>query len=93
MKSAGVNVLVLRQSFIIDPQKKAEKAYTISISETLCLGEQCGCNRLCTRVFQCPGLMWDEAGKKPRIVDDICTGCGTCSLVCTTGAIIRKKAG
>lgn len=91
-KSAGLNVLVLRQSFILDPQKKAEKEYTISISETLCLGEQCGCNRLCTRVFHCPGLVWDNAGKKPRIVDDICTGCGACSLVCTTGAIIRKKA-
>ena len=93
MKSAGVNVLVLRQSFIIDPQKKAEKEYTISVSEMLCLGEQCGCNRLCTRLFHCPGLVWDKAGKKPRIVDDICTGCGACSLVCTTGAIIRKKAG
>jgi coenzyme F420 hydrogenase subunit beta len=92
MKSIGVNVLVLRQTFIIDPQKKAEKEYTISISEMLCLGEQCGCNRLCTRVFHCPGLVWNNAGKKPRIVDDICTGCGACSLVCTTGAIIRKKA-
>lgn len=88
---AGVNVLILKQSFHIDSGRKEKKEYNISISETLCLGEQCGCNRMCTRIFRCPGLVWDKDHKKPRIVEDICTGCGACSLVCTTGAIVSKK--
>ncbi|MBN1818647.1 MAG: Coenzyme F420 hydrogenase/dehydrogenase, beta subunit C-terminal domain [Sedimentisphaerales bacterium] len=92
MKEEGVKVLVLRQSFTISPENNGKKEFTISISETLCMGEECGCNRLCTRVFHCPGLVWDKERKKPRIEDNICTGCGVCSLICTTGAIIRKQA-
>jgi hypothetical protein len=40
-----------------------KKEYAISISETLCLGEECGCNRFCTRVFHCPGLVWNKERK------------------------------
>ena len=46
------------------------------VDETRCLGEQCGCNRLCTRVFRCPGLVWDKAKNKSRLDEVICTGCG-----------------
>ncbi|MBN1381843.1 MAG: Coenzyme F420 hydrogenase/dehydrogenase, beta subunit C-terminal domain [Deltaproteobacteria bacterium] len=91
MKEDGVKVLVLRQSYALSPEKPEKKEYAVSISETLCLGEKCGCNRLCTRVFHCPALVWDQDRKKPRIEEDICTGCGVCSLVCTTGAIVRRQ--
>jgi len=92
LKEDGVKVLILKQICALSPEKKGKKKYTMSISETLCIGEECGCNRLCTRIFRCPGLVWDKERKKTRIDDVICSGCGVCSLICTTGAIIRKEA-
>jgi indolepyruvate ferredoxin oxidoreductase alpha subunit len=92
LKEKGVKVLILRQICALSSEKKGKKKYAMSISETLCLGEECGCNRLCTRIFRCPGLLWDKGRKKTRIDDVICAGCGVCSLICTTGAIIRKEA-
>jgi indolepyruvate ferredoxin oxidoreductase alpha subunit len=92
LKEDGVKVLILRQICALSPEKKGKKKYVMSISETLCIGEECGCNRLCTRIFRCPGLVWDKEKKRTLIDDVICTGCGVCSSICTTGAIIRKEA-
>ena len=58
----------------------------------LCLGRECGCNRLCTRVFKCPGLSWDKEAGKARIEESICTGCGVCAQICPGSAIIAKPA-
>jgi indolepyruvate ferredoxin oxidoreductase alpha subunit len=91
LKEDGVKVLILKQICALSPEKKGKKKYVMSISETLCIGEECGCNRLCTRIFRCPGLVWDKERKKTRIDDVICSGCGVCSLICTTSAIIRKE--
>jgi len=60
------------------------------VDQDLCLGERCGCNRLCTRVFKCPGLIWDEIAGKARIDEAICTGCGVCAEICPSLAI-RKE--
>ena len=90
-KENDVRILLLRQSFVFNPAQGTKKEYNITISETLCLGEQCGCNRICTRVFHCPGLVWSPDKKKPQIDETVCTGCGACSLICTTGALIRKR--
>ena len=46
------------------------------VDETLCRGDACGCNRLCTRIFRCPGLLWDREKEKAQIDEVICAGCG-----------------
>ena len=56
----------------------------------VCLGEHCGCNRLCTRIFRCPGLIWDEGEKRARIDEVICAGCGVCASICPSGAIVKR---
>jgi indolepyruvate ferredoxin oxidoreductase alpha subunit len=86
----GVKVLVLRQECALSPQKRHTKKYEMHINESLCLGEDCGCNRLCTRIFQCPGLVWDKENNRARIDEVLCVGCGVCSLICPAGAIERK---
>ena len=86
----GTCVMILRQKCALSPERKGKKYFEVSIDENICLGEKCGCNRLCTRVFRCPGLIWDQVAGKARIDEVICTGCGVCASICPSGAI--KKA-
>ena len=87
----GVRVLILRQACALSPGKKGKRQFDMTVDETSCLAEDCGCNRLCTRVFGCPGLIWDPEAKKTRIDEVICVGCGVCAAICPTGAIIKKE--
>ena len=87
----GAKVLVLKQSCSLSPEKKGKKKYDMSVDETVCIGENCGCNRLCTRIFRCPGLVWDSEKGVSRIDEVICTGCGVCESICPSGAIKKVE--
>jgi indolepyruvate ferredoxin oxidoreductase alpha subunit len=91
-RESGVNVLILRQICALSPEKKAKKMFEVSLDQSVCLGESCGCNRLCTRIFRCPGLVWDAEKGAARIDEVICAGCGVCASICPSGAITKKEA-
>ncbi|HQK99577.1 MAG TPA: thiamine pyrophosphate-dependent enzyme, partial [Smithellaceae bacterium] len=84
-----LKVLILRQACALSPEKKGKKRFEVAVDETLCVGEACGCNRLCTRIFRCPGLTWDRTKKKAVIDEVICAGCGVCALICPQKAIVK----
>ena len=88
---SGVKVLVLKQICALSPEKRAKKMYEMQVDESICLGANCGCNRLCTRVFKCPGLNWDKSRQVSRIDEVICAGCGVCASICPAGAIGKKE--
>ena len=88
----GVKVLILKQSCALSPEKKGRKRYLMRVDELRCRGDACGCNRLCTRIFRCPGLLWDREAGKARIDEVICAGCGVCAGICPTEAICRQEA-
>ncbi|MBU2547662.1 MAG: indolepyruvate ferredoxin oxidoreductase subunit alpha, partial [Proteobacteria bacterium] len=88
----GVKVLVLKQICALSPEKKARKQFEVRVDDTVCLGEDCGCNRLCTRIFRCPGLVWDKARGRARVDEALCAGCGVCASICPQHAIERKEA-
>ncbi len=88
----GVKVLVLRQICALSPEKKGRKLFDMTLDQEVCLGENCGCNRLCTRIFRCPGLVWDHEKQAAKLDEVICTGCGVCASICPAGAIQRKEA-
>ncbi len=92
LEEKGAKVLILRQICALSPEKKGKKRFTVKVDATRCIGEECSCNKLCTRIFRCPGLIWDKGKKKSRIDEVICAGCGVCTDVCTHGAIIREEA-
>jgi indolepyruvate ferredoxin oxidoreductase alpha subunit len=86
---SGVRVLIMKQACALSPGKKRGRAYEMTVDPEICLAENCGCNRLCTRVFKCPGLKVDPGTGKAAIDDVICTGCGVCASICPAGAIIQ----
>jgi indolepyruvate ferredoxin oxidoreductase alpha subunit len=87
----GVKVLVLRQSCALSPEKKGKKQFEMEVDEKLCLGESCGCNRLCSKAFRCPALIWDKGVQKARVDSVLCAGCGVCASVCPKGAIQKRE--
>lgn len=88
----GVKVLVMRQMCALSPEKKNKKKYVMSVDETLCKGDSCGCNCMCTRIWGCPGIVWDKENHRARIDEVLCTGCGVCADICPQGAIKREEA-
>ncbi|MCK9230722.1 MAG: thiamine pyrophosphate-dependent enzyme [Syntrophales bacterium] len=86
----GLNILILRQSCSLSPEKRGSKTYNVRVDETLCIGEDCGCNRLCTRLFRCPALLWDRERGKARIDEVLCVGCGVCASICPRSAILKE---
>jgi indolepyruvate ferredoxin oxidoreductase alpha subunit len=88
----GLKVLVLKQMCALSPEKKGRKMFDVTVDENICLGQDCGCNQLCTRIFKCPGLKWNDEKKVSGIDEVICVGCGVCASICPAGAIQRKEA-
>jgi len=87
----GAKVLILKQACALSPERRGHKRYEVAVDETRCRGESCGCNRLCTRIFGCPGLVWDREKSVSRIDEILCAGCGVCADICPAGAIVKKE--
>jgi indolepyruvate ferredoxin oxidoreductase alpha subunit len=92
LQEKGTKVLILRQMCALVGAKKAPRRYTVTVDQDKCIGDECGCNRYCTRVFRCPGLNWDVSLKKARVDEAICAGCGVCADICPSQAIVRERA-
>jgi len=88
-EAQGVRVLIMRQPCALITARSG-KLYEVWIDQGKCVGEDCGCNRYCSRAFKCPGIMWDAEAQKAKIDEAICVGCGVCSQVCRYGAILLK---
>jgi indolepyruvate ferredoxin oxidoreductase alpha subunit len=88
----GVRVLVLRQECALVRGKRQGRLFKVWVDQDRCLGLRCGCNRLCTRVFRCPGLVWDGSSGKARVDEAICTGCGVCASICPASAILKEAS-
>jgi indolepyruvate ferredoxin oxidoreductase alpha subunit len=91
-EEGSVRVLISRRKCALVRARQEKAAYRMRVDSERCLGESCGCNRLCTRVFQCPGLVWDNASGTARIDEVVCSGCGVCADICPASAITREVA-
>jgi indolepyruvate ferredoxin oxidoreductase alpha subunit len=91
-EGGGVRVVIMRRQCELVRAKKEKPPYKVYVDPNKCIGEACGCDRLCTRVFLCPGLTWDKKAGKSKVDDVVCSGCGVCVDVCPQGAIIKEAA-
>ena len=87
IKMDGPRVLVLRRKCALVQKREEGFPYSMEVDQETCLGEDCGCGRYCTRIFRCPGLIWDTGKGKAKIDDVICVGCGICTEICPEKAI------
>jgi indolepyruvate ferredoxin oxidoreductase alpha subunit len=87
----GVRVLISRRKCALVKAKEEKAAFRVRVDPEKCLGESCGCARICTRIFKCPGLIWNKDKGKSQIDEVICNGCGVCADICPRTAIIREE--
>jgi len=88
----AVRVLISKRTCALVRAREEKAAYKVHVDTEKCLGDNCGCARLCTRVFQCPGIIWDTETGTAKIDEVICSGCGVCADICPASAIIREAA-
>jgi len=88
----GVHVIIMRHECELNRNRRERrKPYRMTVDTSKCVGLDCGCNRYCYNVFNCPGLIWDEEKSAVEIDEAICNGCGFCVDVCTHNAILRSE--
>lgn len=87
----GVRVLISRRKCALVKAKEEKAAYRMRVDPEKCLGEACGCARICTWIFKCPGLIWNKEKGKSQVDEVICSGCGVCADICPRTAILREE--
>jgi indolepyruvate ferredoxin oxidoreductase alpha subunit len=86
LQEDGAKVMIFRRRcHLVETREKGKKR--VYVDPELCIGDDCGCARFCSRVFNCPGIIWDAAAGKAKIDEVVCTGCGVCATLCPRGAI------
>ncbi len=87
IQKPGMNVLIMRQPCATLMGKQGRKKARVYVDQDKCLGDGCGCDKYCSRVWGCPGNTWDFTKNKAVIDPVTCVGCGVCAKLCPGGAI------
>ena len=90
LRSDQPQVLIFKRTCALVAVKERGKSFQVRVDPERCIGEACGCDRYCTRVFKCPGLIWNPQTGRAEIDEAICTGCGVCADICPERAICRE---
>ncbi len=87
LQKSGMNVLIMRQPCATLKAKERKKPLRVWVDQSKCIGDGCGCDKYCSRVWGCPGNTWDFKNNKASIDPVTCVGCGVCAKLCPGGAI------
>jgi len=87
LQEDGPRVMIFRRRcHLVESKEKGKRR--VFVDQEKCIGDDCGCARFCSRVFNCPGIIWDQEKQKAAIDEIVCTGCGVCATLCPRGAIV-----
>ena len=85
----GVKVLILRRACELQRMREERRhPYKVWVETEKCKGDKCG---FCYRVLQCPGVGYDKASGKARILEALCAECGLCADLCPSKAIVKEE--
>jgi indolepyruvate ferredoxin oxidoreductase alpha subunit len=89
LQEGGVHALIMRRA-CAQYEKKAGQAgrEKAMVQVEKCRGEECGCDRFCSRVIACPGNRFDEETGRAYVDPDYCNGCGLCVQLCPSDALV-----
>jgi indolepyruvate ferredoxin oxidoreductase alpha subunit len=68
-------------------KRKGENLVPYHVDKDKCLG--CA---LCTQMFGCPAIGWNEENRKAYIISHTCMGCGACAQICPAKAIVKEES-
>ena len=86
IRKDGLKVLILLQPCAtLAAKTRAKKKVWVDADK--CRGDNCGCDRYCSRVWGCPGNIWDFEKDCAAIDEVVCVGCGVCAKICPAKAI------
>ena len=88
LKNEGPSVVVFRAPCALIEAR--EKRHTGTLTVQCVVGEKCSGCLTCVKLLGCPSLIVED--KRVKIDAALCTGCGLCMMVCTSGAITKKVA-
>jgi indolepyruvate ferredoxin oxidoreductase alpha subunit len=87
LQEEGPKVMIFRRRCpLVETKEKGRKK--VFVEPEKCIGDDCGCARFCSRVFNCPGIIWDQEARRAQIDEVVCTGCGVCATLCPRDAIV-----
>jgi indolepyruvate ferredoxin oxidoreductase alpha subunit len=82
----GVAVIIARHPCLLDRAARRDQVvWDMEVTE------HCIACRHCLDDFECPALIFDEAGGRVEIDQVRCVGCGVCRHVCPEGAIVGRR--
>lgn len=87
LQKPGMNVLIMRQPCATLKAKEQKRPVRVWVDQSKCIGDGCGCDKFCSRVWGCPGNTWDFQANKAFVDPVTCVGCGVCAKLCPGGAI------
>ncbi len=88
LQGGGLRAVVMRRVCATFDKKKTSGArMRMVVDPEKCVGEECGCDRFCTRVLGCPGNRWDAEAGTAFVDADFCNACGLCAQLCPRGAL------
>jgi indolepyruvate ferredoxin oxidoreductase alpha subunit len=89
LQAGGVHVVIMRRA-CAQYEKKAGSAgrRKAMVVVEKCRGEECGCDRFCSRIIACPGNRFDQETGRAYVDPDYCNGCGLCVELCPSGALV-----